>query len=475
MARTRRTPVTQNDEEKSQESNAPSENQSDEDYEPEMSDGSEEEVFILDPYYGDINPGTSAGRYLFNKATAQLDHSKRIHVSIENSKKVKSYLEELASTYGWGELVHQVNDKNGKPRSIINEYKLLTVEDIQRQSLIYLADNTTLDVPLDKVCCPLLPNVIGRDKIKFYLKVRSKMIAKVINGHFTIASLTNLRNSSDKYRWKDANGQYFDDSPTMLKILLDDCNPSTRVGVEDLKKKIEGARLANFKHNVSKCMDYIKSNYKLILEAEATHDNIVRDIFNALLSTNNSNFHNYFSMERIRWEQGADYRYDVLCESATAIYNNMKASGEWEKVDPKDAKIMALATEIRQLKDQPIKKGSAGNQIDPRRITKKGASITIDGQTLWWCDKHKHPKKFPNGLYMPHKPEDHDEWVKQKQTRKGKKKSPPSTGPSQHLKLKETIKSVLMTNYALSEETAQSIWDDTDEKLGGEDFLKARN
>ena len=57
----------------------------------------------------------------------------------------------------------------------------------------------------------------------------------------------------------------------------------------------------------------------------------------------------------------------------------MKASGKWEKVNPKDAKIIALATKVRQLKELKSKKG---NQLDLRHVTKKRLSIVINGETL---------------------------------------------------------------------------------------------
>ena len=47
----------------------------------------EPEVFILGPYYSNINPGTSAGRILFNNATKDLETNKRLNVTIENTKK----------------------------------------------------------------------------------------------------------------------------------------------------------------------------------------------------------------------------------------------------------------------------------------------------------------------------------------------------------------------------------------------------
>ena len=47
--------------------------------------------------------------------------------------------------------------------------------------------------------------------------------------------------------------------------------------------------------------------------------------------------------------------------------------------------------------------------------TKKGATIEQDGKTYYWCKHHVYKDRY-DGLYMDHKPEDHDEW---KTNRKG--------------------------------------------------------
>ena len=61
---------------------------------------SEEELFIVDPFQGDINLGTSAGRALFNQATKSLEQSKRINATLGDAKQVCSHLEDLASKCG---------------------------------------------------------------------------------------------------------------------------------------------------------------------------------------------------------------------------------------------------------------------------------------------------------------------------------------------------------------------------------------
>ena len=304
------------------------------------------------------------------------------------------------------------------------------------------------------------------------------MISKAIEGHFGSNALTTLRNQKEKFRWTDSRGQIFNDGPTMLKILVDICNPTVRVGVETYKKKIENTRLNQYSHNVSSCMESIVTNYNMILEQEGSHDNIIRDIFNALLSTTNTQFYNYFSMKKMAWSNNnATFTVDELTTEATSMHTNMVTNGDWNKVDPKDAQIMALTTKVQKLEGKgPQAQGDYGkkkkkhNELDPRRAKYKGASININGETLWWCEHHKNPSKFPNGLCMPHKPEDHNKWADAKKEREAKYRKGKKDHPKQELKLQDSLKAVLMTNYAFSEDMADSICQDTQKNMEGKDF-----
>ena len=133
-------------------------------------------------------------------------------------------------------------------------------------------------------------------------------------------------------------------------------------------------------------MENIVTNYNMILEQEGSHDNIIRDIFNALLSTTNSQFYNYFSMKKMAWSNNnATFTVDKLTTEATSIYTNMVTNGEWNKVDPKDAQIMALTTKVQNLEGKSNSqsnnkhKKSKKHELDPCHTKFKGAFISING------------------------------------------------------------------------------------------------
>ena len=44
------------------------------------------------------------------------------------------------------------------------------------------------------------------------------------------------------------------------------------------------------------------------------------------------------------------------------------------------------------------------------QMEKKGETVQHNGKTWWWCPQHNDGK----GLYVRHKPENHDKWLKSK-------------------------------------------------------------
>ena len=56
------------------------------------------------------------------------------------------------------------------------------------------------------------------------------------------------------------------------------------------------------------------------------------------------------------------------------------------------------------------------------KVTQKGETIDHEGATLHWCKHHIYTEGLRDGLYMSHKPEDHENWKEAKNLRYGKKK-----------------------------------------------------
>ena len=65
-----------------------------------------------------------------------------------------------------------------------------------------------------------------------------------------------LKKSLFRHRYRDdQGGSYEDDGPTMLRIIFDKCNPTTKAGVNTLKSKLTKFTLKDYDDNVPEMLD----------------------------------------------------------------------------------------------------------------------------------------------------------------------------------------------------------------------------
>ena len=144
-------------------------------------------------------------------------------------------------------------------------------------------------------------------------------------------------------------------------------------------------------------------------------------------------------------------------------------------MDPKDARIMALATEVREFSnaakattstDNPVSLSTkplndisvndnivAGTKTLKKWRTKNvGSTVKVDGTLYNWCPHHKHSEGIFDGLYYSsHTVDTHDAWVENQKQRKADKRAPgapaaktPAT-PSGSLQISDALKNALCT------------------------------
>ena len=89
-------------------------------------------------------------------------------------------------------------------------------------------------VPDDYVLEAIDPSNNVHHTLAFYIRVRSRMIAKRIIGYLKAADYEVLKNKAKQFTWLGHRDEEID-GPTILWILLQICNPSTQVGVAELK------------------------------------------------------------------------------------------------------------------------------------------------------------------------------------------------------------------------------------------------
>ncbi len=133
-------------------------------------------------------------------------------------------------------------------------------------------------------------------------------------------------------------------------------------------------------------------------------------------------------------------------DEAGTYFTNLVVSGSWKAEVSKHAQIIALTTQISELKNEISKVKIVGKSnektltpgtddnsnvkpwgnFEQWRLTKvnNGAKFNMvenDGKKLYWCDQHQYPGNATKGTYVFHKPTDHDSWAAKKVYYKKKK------------------------------------------------------
>ena len=214
-------------------------------------------VFELDPYAGNINPADTDGRKLFLAATKERDDDKKFTVKQDNAKVFMDAMLHDSSKFGWESLVHSVPvGANDETLSILRDIRKLKLDFVLREAKKTWADTATVynsAVPkesADFVVEDIDPGNDQDDEATFYRRVCLKMIWLRLLGSLSTASENALMAKKHLFCWQKPSGDYEYDGPTALFLVLESVNPSTRVGVARLKKKLRDTRLGGYNHNV---------------------------------------------------------------------------------------------------------------------------------------------------------------------------------------------------------------------------------
>ena len=138
-------------------------------------------VFLTNPFFGDINPGTTEGAKLYNKAIAA--PAEQLSIQQKNAKDIQARFETDASNFGWGQLIGNVQINNvPDQRNIMTNTREITLEMVQKHARTTWGNlNPWADpLPQNFDVRAIDPATHAAQRPHFYWRVRSTMIAKRI-------------------------------------------------------------------------------------------------------------------------------------------------------------------------------------------------------------------------------------------------------------------------------------------------------
>ncbi len=457
------------------------------------------------PFNGDFNPGTKTGQQIFIKKSKGPADGTRFELTKDNASKIHQFFKAWASTLGNCisiPIEYAADGSVSKLANLIHQHSKILLADVQRRahkrfSTIIAPGDPIPNAPF--VSSDIDPAANNAHKAVFYDRVNAAVLSKLIENTLSPVSYQDLLLHQDSFSFIDATtGEIHFDGPTMLKIILTQIDPDTIVGMDTLKAQLETMKLHKFGNDVGKMLTRMMSIYQTLKENGHEPDSWRRYLYTALKSGPNADYNAFLQRIIDDIQSGHGYHKDItpdmLIVAARTKYNNMVEDKSWGKVDPRDAKIMALITKLDQMEkarpNQPRSDAAAnatnGGKTDSRFSTiedwrKKfdGDVKTVEGKTFYWCKHHKSEEYGYNGLYVSsHSPENHDAWSKDKKNAKDgrfkPKNNPPAanstdakkekdSAPKATLGLNDKLKQVLMTNVSLSADDVDKLFQQAQE------------
>jgi hypothetical protein len=162
----------------------------------------------------------------------------------------------------------------------------------------------------------------------------------------------------------------------------------------------------------------------------------------------------------------------------------MVMSKSWKQDDSKFSKLVALATQVKELQerlksnqqsssnssDSSMKPSCSSSNVEPWHLTKSlGDSVHCDGKEWHWCSKQHNNGK---GMYVRHKEEDHLGWNANKKSNKSKPSNNQSTTSSKSnlndskpsMTLSDNLKAAMVSQFRCTESDADKLWSEVVQK-----------
>ena len=148
-----------------------------------------------------------------------------------------------------------------------------------------IPDQPWLTVDLD-------PAVNAGDKAKFYDRVNGNVVVELLKNILTPNGFEDLMLHQEKFTFTSATGVKRYDGPTMLKVALEEIDPTSSVNIEMHRQAIEGAKLHDFKNNVVEILKAIKKHHQAIVSNNHKYDGDTYrcHLLSALLAGANATF-----------------------------------------------------------------------------------------------------------------------------------------------------------------------------------------
>ena len=104
------------------------------------------------------------------------------------------------------------------------------------------------------------------DKVKFIDRAHASVVTENLGSTITPTGWGDLMLHKAKFTFIDADGRESFDGVIMMKVSLEEVDPTSSVNIELNRQSIVGAKLQDFNNNFVEILKFIKKHYQAIVE-----------------------------------------------------------------------------------------------------------------------------------------------------------------------------------------------------------------
>ena len=309
----------------------------------------------------------------------------------------------------------------------------------------------------------------------------------------------------EKFQWvHPMSGQLINDGPTMLHIVLRKFRPNKLITVFNEIAKLKKILPAQHDNDISEwdtAIEAARIDIETMLPNEYSETAFINDYFTALLTVEARSFTSEITSMKQKWQLGTPLSMEDMRTTVGQLYINLKEDGIWKRELAEVSQIIALASQIDDLKKQfkttvalatttgggsGSGSGSGGtsntkkpNNVEDWRFKFDGETKTVNEKEWHWCkEKHYANGNEVHGLYVRcHGKGGHEAWQKtmneqyaqRKAAREAKQGSTTSDSKTvvndatkKKLALSERLRTAMTTQAGLSQEAFNRIYAECD-------------
>ncbi len=361
----------------------------------------------VSPYGNFINVSSKDQKLLWREMVKSDANFVPLDMTVANSKAIIDLFADKAITFRWMRFMRIPIIGNGTTgttpnrtpsgretynatlsvfKDLIEDFNHLTLDDVMAFASWFMGDLTTprsVCPPTNMTMEYLDVNASGNDGhvpcFKQECRAVSCLVWHTIKNHFSATSYKALLVHKKGFAYEcEDTGDILYNGYTLLRMIYMVVKPNVVIDVKDLQLKMKKMTIISADNNFHTLSTKLEELQQEINAEKGNNfckdDKLLTELFRAAEATTNEAFALDIRTTKNAWITGKQTDKNAIINDLNVLYRNMVAEGSWKKTSTSDSKIIALITQVanlkKHLKENDSKNGGKGK--DPKKSNKAG-------------------------------------------------------------------------------------------------------